>query len=189
MQLTTAEARAGAPARLVGLTTTSWRPQGELDLRDWAAQGHRLGVIGRAAGWWVADWLCYGNERFGDRYARAARITGYDVQTLMNMVCVASSIEPSRRRENLSFSHHAEVAALPPDEQDRWLDRAIRDRLSVRCLREEIRRERRSRRGLPAGPGSRPRAEHAVGAGSDLVCPACGCRMAAGDERGRATPA
>jgi putative SOS response-associated peptidase YedK len=30
----------------------------------------------------------------------------------------------SRRREVLSWSHHREVAALPPAEQDEWLDRA-----------------------------------------------------------------
>jgi hypothetical protein len=30
--------------------------------------------------------------------------------------------EFSRRRENLSFQHHAEAAALPPDEADTLLD-------------------------------------------------------------------
>ncbi len=33
-------------------------------------------------------------------------------------------IEFSRRRENLSFGHHANVAALEPPEQDYWLDNA-----------------------------------------------------------------
>ena len=37
---------------------------------------------------------------------------------------VAHKFEISRRRENLSFSHHAEVTALEPAEQDDWLDRA-----------------------------------------------------------------
>lgn len=36
---------------------------------------------------------------------------------------VASRLETSRRRDVLSFSHHQEVAALPPEEQDRWLGR------------------------------------------------------------------
>src|SRR5439155_4630154 len=35
-------------------------------------------------------------------------------------------IEPSRRRENLSWSSHREVASLEAREQDRWLDRAER---------------------------------------------------------------
>jgi len=34
--------------------------------------------------------------------------------------------ETSRRREILTFAHHAEVAALPPDEADAFLDWACR---------------------------------------------------------------
>ena len=54
---------------------------------------------------------------------RASRITGYDVQTLMNMVYVATRFESGRRRERLSWSHHAELAALEPPEQEEWLTR------------------------------------------------------------------
>ena len=128
----------------VALTATSWCAQATMSFADWVEQGRRLGVIGRSAGWWIGDWLHYGNSVYGERYVRAARVTGYDTQTLMNMVYVASHIERSRRREKLSWSHHAEVVALEPAEQDRWLDRAEADRLSVRCLREEIRRETRA---------------------------------------------
>jgi hypothetical protein len=42
----------------------------------------------------------------------------------MNMAYVAGRFAPERRRAELSFSHHAEVAALAPDEQEEWLDRA-----------------------------------------------------------------
>lgn len=156
---------------------------------EWAEQGRRLGMIGRAAGWWIGDWLSYGNARFGERYTRASRITGYDVQTLMNIVYVASSVEVERRRGDLSFSHHAEVAALPPADQDRWLDRARGDHLSVRCLREEIRRERRALRQegecLPvAEPAPLPAPDTATAA--DLVCPHCGFHI---QPEGDAAPA
>jgi hypothetical protein len=152
----------------VSLTATSWLPETDLGIRDWADQGRRLGVVGRAAGWWIGDWLRYGNARFGERYARAARITGYDVQTLMNMVYVASHIPPEERREGLSWSHHAEVAPMEREERERWLDFAETERLSVRCLRDEIRR-------------ARPRDELAKrrAAKAELVCPDCGCRFTA----------
>jgi hypothetical protein len=65
-------------------------------------------------------------------------VTGYDRQTLMNMVYVATRFETSRRRENLSWSHHAEVAGLDAAEQERWLERAGADRLTVRELRLEL---------------------------------------------------
>lgn len=179
------ERPAGARDRSrVAITATAWLPADEIELREWAEQGRRLGVIGRSAGWWIGDWLRYGNAKFGERYVRASRITGYDVQTLMNMVYVASRFEPSRRRENLSWSHHAEVAAAQDSaEQDRWLDHAESERLSVRCLREEMRRERRMREEMLEQPTARgeigdaseldPADEH------ELVCPDCGCRFSA----------
>lgn len=150
----------------VALTPTSWNVNGTLDLGEWAEQGRRLGMIGRGAGWWIGDWLNYGNARYGEKYTRAAKLTGYDVQTLRNMVYVAARFETSRRRDALSWTHHAEVAALSDEEQDTWLERAEKDRLSVRSLREEIvlgraARTRRSRSELGRG-------DHG------LVCPACG---------------
>jgi anaerobic selenocysteine-containing dehydrogenase len=146
------------------LTPVSWEAAERLTFEGWVAQGRRIGAIGRAVGWWIGDWLRYGNARYGERYARAARLTGYDAQTLMNMAYVASRFEISRRREKLSWSHHAEVAALPPHAQDAWLERAEDERLSVRCLREEMRRVRRIEH---AGSGGQ-RADAA------LVCPECG---------------
>lgn len=163
-----------APDRSEGaITSTAWRPQAQLALADWAEQGRRFGTIGRAAGWWIGDWLQYGNAAFGERYSRASRITGYDVQTLMNMVYVASRVDISQRRENLSWSHHAEVAALPPEDRDRWLRVAETERLSVRCLRDEIRRERRLTE-PPKPPPDDPA----------MVCPNCGERLQREDRRG-----
>ena len=121
------------------VTPVAWRVKQELDLEEWLESGRKLGLLGRNVPWWIGDWLQYGNHAYGERYVRAARITGYDTQTLMNMVYVASHFAPARRRGNLSWSHHAEVVALDPAEQDLWLDRAEAERLSVRCLRQEIR--------------------------------------------------
>jgi hypothetical protein len=160
------------------MTPTSWTPTADLELPAWAEAGRRLGAIGRGVGWWIGDWLRYGNRRFGERYARAKRITGYDVQTLMNMTYVASRFESSRRRGSLSFSHHAELAALDQPAQERWLDRAEAERLSVRCLREELRRERRE---LERDPASNVEPLPSRSAPT-LVCPRCGVRMHAEPE-------
>jgi hypothetical protein len=155
----------------IELTPTCWISETDLGMREWAEQGRRLGVIGRGVGWWLGDWLRYGNQRFGERYVRASRITGYDVQTLTNMVYVASRFEPEERREGLSWSHHAEVAACPLEERRRWLDLAESERLSVRCLREEMRRARR----LEPTPDIEP--IEAAPAEPQVVCPECGCRF------------
>jgi hypothetical protein len=114
-----------------------------LNVSEWIRQGRWLGTVARAGHWWLGDWLRYGNTRYGEGYRAAAEITGYDVQTLMNIVYVVSRFELTRRRQNLSFTHHAELAALPKPEQDEWLDRAERESLSVRALRAGLRQASR----------------------------------------------
>jgi hypothetical protein len=121
--------------------------------------------MGRGSSWWVGDWIRYGNAKFGERYVRAAKITGYDVQTLTNMVYVASRFEISRRRENLSWSHHETVAALEPDEQGHWLNRAIAEKLSVSDLRLELRSSR---------PKTSAANDDESSTADMLVCPCCG---------------
>jgi hypothetical protein len=118
-------------------------PRGELTATDWLRQGRSLGAIGRASGWWIGDWVRYGNARYGERYGLAARVTGYDVQTLMNLAYVAGRFDRSRRRESLSYSNHAELASLPPEDQELSLDRAQAGALSVRSLRCELRQVQR----------------------------------------------
>ena len=129
--------------------------------------GRSLGTVGRACGWWLGDWVRYGNARYGERYKLAAQITGYDPQTLMNMAYVASRFDFSRRREGLSFSHHAELAALPEGDQERWLDTAAAERLSVRALREALRKARQEPQSQATPPGYGP-----------VVCPSCGHHFA-----------
>jgi hypothetical protein len=129
--------------RPASLTATAWSPCAELAVADWVRQGRWLGALGRGSGWWIGDWVRYGNARYGDRYGAAARVTGYDQHSLRNMAYVAGRFEVSRRRAALSFSHHAELAALPAEEQELWLDRAESEDLSLRSLRSEMRTARR----------------------------------------------
>jgi hypothetical protein len=158
-----------------GLTYVAWTPPGDIDLAEWSAVGRRFGEIGRCSQWWLGDWIQYGNERFGERYTRAVKLTGYDVQSLMNMVYVASRFEISRRREGLSWSHHSALAALELDDQEHWLDRASAERLSVADLRAELRSARRALR-APAREDQSAR-ETADPGKEALVCPNCGGRV------------
>ena len=170
-------ATAGRPPA-AELTHVGWLPGKEIGLAEWSAVGRRLGEIGRCSQWWLGDWIHYGNARFGERYTRAVKLTGYDAQSLMNMVYVASRFDISRRRENLSWSHHAAVAALEPDSQEYWLQRATADKLSVADLRAELRGRRQA---LQEGELE----THPVGAVAEtpspsneaqlaVVCPTCG---------------
>jgi hypothetical protein len=173
MRGTTAPVASSAPGpgrRAGRLTTVAWipAPSRDIDIAEWADIGRRFGSMGRCAQWGLGDWVRYGNAKFGERYARAARITGYDVQSLMNMVYVASRYEISRRRESLSWSHHETVASLEIDEQDCWLNRAESQKLSVLDLRTELRSARRRPKNTSQSEGVR-RDDTNV-----LVCPYCG---------------
>lgn len=128
-----------------GNTLIAWRPNHELDIREWAAAGRRIGAVGRCIQWLLGDWIAYGSSKFREKYVRAAKITGYDTQSLMNMVYVASRFSVSRRRENLSWSHHEAVAALQHTDQSHWLDQAVEHRWSVADLRMMPRSARRQK--------------------------------------------
>ena len=171
----TARARRGvrqlarpAPAS-AEITRVGWSPNADMGLAEWSAVGRRFGEIGRCSQWWLGDWIHYGNTKFGERYSRAVKLTGYDVQSLMNMVYVASRFEVYRRRENLSWSHHSTVAPLDLASQEHWLSRALAEKLSVADLRVELRTWRRAlREPAAAETPARPAARDA------LVCPNCG---------------
>lgn len=165
-----------APAETRGagaeLTQVGWAPSKDIGLAEWSAMGRRFGEIGRCSQWWLGDWIHYGNARFGERYTRAVKLTGYDAQSLMNMVYVASRFEIYRRRENLSWSHHAALAALDVDSQEHWLERASADKLSVADLRVELRGRRQA-----SEAAGEPQQLAPPSPAQTVVCPTCGTRV------------
>jgi hypothetical protein len=139
-----------------------------MERRQWLAIGRRLGGISRCCQWWLGDWLRYGTEKWGERYVDAAVVTGYDIRSLANMASIAAAFHIARRRMNLSWSHHAVVAGLPEPEQERWLDVAAEDRLSVADLRTEVRSAARQGT-ITARHGAQTSLERPA-----LTCPQCG---------------
>jgi len=111
----------------------------------WAAVLKQLKAAEKNIQWWVGDAIRFGERRYGETYSQALEETDYAYDSLSNMAYVAGRFEPSRRRDNLPFSHHAEVAAEPEEEQDRLLDSATPDpgetkpRKSARQLGNEAR--------------------------------------------------
>jgi hypothetical protein len=114
----------------------------------WRALGARIAARSDATSWWLGDWVVFGEQQYGQRYRHAIQATGLDYQTLRNYAVVARRFKPSRRRDNLSFQHHAEVCALSDHEQDEWMDLAAQNHWSKSELRSRIRSARRLSRGL-----------------------------------------
>ena len=157
------------------ISKVAWVPQGELGQAEWLATGRRLGAIGRCSQWWIGDWIRYGSSRWGERYAEAARVTGYDVASLRNMAWVASQFDLSLRSDKLTWSHHVLLAPLDPEQQRRWLDRAREERLSVADLRLELKAARNAEG--KSGPVAKTRAGSSRNAEVG-ICPHCGHKLA-----------
>jgi hypothetical protein len=126
--------RAGA------ITPTSLTLSPDLTLDQWEAIGRYLGRARDATAWWLGDYIVRVEAIFGERGYQLIEATGRSPETLRRYAWVARKIAPARRREGLSFTHHELVAGREPAEQERLLDLAEREALSVPELRERRRR-------------------------------------------------
>ncbi|MER8225590.1 LmbU family transcriptional regulator [Streptomyces sp. NPDC094143] len=158
-------------------------PQG-LPERSWERIGSGLRELTNSSAWWLGDWLIYGETTYGARrYREAVERTGLDYQTLRNYAWVARRFEHHRRRDSLSFAHHAEVTSLPPHEQDHWLHEADRLKWSRNELRRALRAGPAERRGAAgSAPGGVLPAASAPGG-----IPPAGAAPAGGDTRREAS--
>lgn len=130
-------------------TPTRLKLPDNLTYDQWERIGRQLQLAGMAIQWWIGDWLLYGEFRWREKYAQAIQVTGKAEQTLMNYQFVAKAISPSRRREEVDFSTHAEVASLEEGDQDRILAKAAHEKSSVRAVRREAEAVRRASRPKP----------------------------------------
>jgi hypothetical protein len=121
-----------------------------LPFEAWQGIGAQLAAAASSSAWCLGDWLVYGQAAYAGRYREAVERTGLDYQTLRNYAWVAGRFELCRRREALSFGHHAEVAALPGPEQDFWLRKAEEFGWPVMRLRREVRASLAEREEGPA---------------------------------------
>ena len=118
---------------------------------EWMFVFKSLKMVEGCVQFWIGDCLAYRQQKWG-MYDDIAEETGYDKGTLQNIVSVTKSIETSLRHEDLTFSHHQEVAKLPPEKQALFLNKAVEEKLSVRELREEIRKDGKKQFDTPELP-------------------------------------
>lgn len=121
--------------------------------------------------WIIGDLLLIGERRYGETYAQVVDVTGYSPQTLANICSVNSRIPPERRRETLSWAHHAAVAYLEADEQEALLDQAEKHGLSSKDLQEAVGTFKKALKNggalpLPPAPNPTPATSEVTGAGN-----------------------
>jgi len=132
------------------LSPTSFELPNKLPEKDWREIGIALGRMRGSMQWWLGDWWRYDGHGYGDRKAMVESDDweGPQFEVCKNAASVCRAFaETSRRRDVLSFNHHAEVAGLSdPAIADRLLDWCEEPLAStakprtIRELREEVRK-------------------------------------------------
>lgn len=120
-------------------TATSLELPENLSFEDWEACGKEIARAERAVMWWMGDWWNFGERHYGEMAAQAAD-SDYSYNTWAQAARVAKAIEPCRRLQNVSWSIHQEVAALPPERQDALLAQAAEEGWTQRDTRRAVRR-------------------------------------------------
>ncbi len=129
---------------------------------QWMQVGETIKFFERGVMWWLGDWWNYGERKYGDMASQAAQdaikdATGYEYSTVRAAGWVAARFEPVRRRTDVSWAHHREVASMAIPDQDYWLDASVSNGWSRSDLREAL------------------RADHGDAVVSNrMQCPACG---------------
>jgi N6-adenosine-specific RNA methylase IME4 len=110
---------------------------------EWSKIGRALQQMEKSVMWWIGDWLRFGERKYGETYAQAIEATGYSNQTLRDAKWVAEAYDDlSLRNDNLSFTHHREVASLPKEKRQEALAVAARDGLSTREIKQIAKQEK-----------------------------------------------
>lgn len=140
------------PAAIVPwATVTGLAIPAEITFDEWVASGLYLKVSYFAHKWWLVDWLLKG-EDFGDQGRQAvAEMWGMNEHSLISILSAGSRFPPERRRPELSFEHHREVAYMPEELADDLLDKAIAENWTCKFLRGRA-REKKLEHGIPLGP-------------------------------------
>ena len=97
------------------LTRTGLEVTGTPGFDEWQACGQTLFGLSNASLWAIGDWIVYGEGRgdWGEMYTQALDATQKSYQTVRDAAWIAKAFQLSRRRDNVSWSHHREVAGLP----------------------------------------------------------------------------
>jgi hypothetical protein len=112
------------------LTRVSMELSKSLTQTQWQEIGIKLCQFEEAKQWWWGDWWAFSEHKWGERKAIVENKDwqGPAYGTCANNATVSRAFEPSRRREDLSFHHHQQLAALvsagrlKPEQVDELLD-------------------------------------------------------------------
>lgn len=136
----------GDLARIEGfceLSTTNLTFKRDVSKEEWMDVFKALKQVEGCVQFWIGDCLAYRQQKWG-MYDDIAEETGMAMNTLREYKHISEAVKSDVRTSDLSFNHHKEVASLPPEKQELFLNMAVENKLSVRDLRNEIKKEKRN---------------------------------------------
>lgn len=128
----------------------------DLSIEGWIAGATYARRCQKGWQWWLADLLNFAQERggvFEQQCIQALAQLKFADHTLIDKAYVAKRFPRERRRAELSFSHHQEVAGLDAEDADTLLARAVLENWSREQIRwARLRMAREAREAKEAEP-------------------------------------
>lgn len=112
--------------------------EGNPTFNQWQNCGEFIKKCHKATHFWIGDWLNFGEQKYGEMYAQALSETNYSYDTLVLDKYVSKNVPFLRRRSNLTFEHHKEVASLSPSDQEKLLAEAEKEKMDRNTFRNYV---------------------------------------------------
>lgn len=111
----------------------------DLPIEDFSNLCYMLGRFHEAVRFAIGDAILIGEKLYGEEAFQCFEELHLSEDGRREYLRVSERVPRSRRRKDLSWSHHRAVAALEPAAQKEWLKRASDEGLSHHALRDELR--------------------------------------------------
>lgn len=132
----------------------------------------KLKKVQESLPFWIGDAINRGWLRYGDDFFQAL---GKSDKTLQNWASACAGIDPSRRREDVGWSQHYEVASLPPEKQVEVLARVAEENLSSHDTRDLVGAVKDEIAAADLAAGRKPRYVQRVQSRKCRACGGTGC--------------
>jgi hypothetical protein len=110
---------------------------------EWEAVGKKLRACQGSVLWWLGDWVNYGEDKFGEKFAQVISETDYDLETIRQAAWVCSRVPIVRRRVDVPFSTFKMIASLEEAQQVKMLERIVTQKMTQAEVRKILSRDKR----------------------------------------------